>query len=148
VTGYPCNPDDPIAAANPNNPCNRNNTQYQPPKPTDAVPLLGYLGASSSALAFILSASGLGYQHHLLAELGADPGRGVFYAGTAFGLLGFVAVGTSYFIGLTDLLSPRDQALGTFGLTLTSTLFSVLAGVLYFADAARTQRAFDGLIRF
>jgi hypothetical protein len=145
VTGYPCNPNDPIAAANPNNPCNQNNMLYRNPQPTDPAPLLGYLGASTSALGFILSASSLGYQHHLLHKLDADPGRGVFAAGTVFGVLGFVAVGVSYFIGLTDYLGPRDQALAILGTSITSTFFSALGSLLYMIDSQRTKRAWNRL---
>lgn len=145
VTGYPCNPNDPIAAANPNNPCNQNNMLYKNPQPTDTAPMLGYFGASTSALGFILSASGLGYQHHLLAKVDADPGRGIFAAGTTFGLLGFVAVGVSYFIGLTDTLSPRDQALAILGTSITSSFFSLLGSLLYTIDSSRTKRAWSRL---
>src|SRR5207302_4922451 len=93
ITGYPCNPNDPIHGINPKDTCNKMGTMYQPPKPSDAVPLLAYLGSSVSALGFVFSAAGLGQQHHLLRELSADTPRGLFYGGTVLGVMGFSAVG-------------------------------------------------------
>src|SRR6478752_5555941 len=104
-TGYPCtepNPD-PLQALS-GNACPINNGMVAQPKPTDAAPLMAYLGSSVSAVGFVLSASALGYQHYLLDELHVDPGRGTFAAGTAIGLMGFVSVGASYFFGFTNYL--------------------------------------------
>src|SRR4051794_19289789 len=65
-TGYPCSePDpDPLHVLS-GNACPVTNGVVAQPKPTDAAPLLAYLGSSVSALGFVLSASALGYQHHL-----------------------------------------------------------------------------------
>ena len=76
------------------------NTELNPPSPTDPGPVLAYVGSTASAVGFVLSASALGYQHHLLDRLGVDPGRGRFAAGTTIGVVGFTAVGASYLFGL------------------------------------------------
>jgi len=141
ITGYPCNPNDPIHMINPNDHCNSMGTMYQPPKPTDAVPLLGYMGASISALGFVFSAAGLGQQHHLLRELSADIPRGPFYGGTVLGMMGWTTVGLGYFFGFTSYLSPHDQGLAILACTVTSAAFSALGNLLYAIDASRTKKA-------
>src|SRR5581483_6803547 len=110
VTSYPCDSFDP----------NQNCTNGKPaPKPTDPAPLLAYIGSSTSALGFIISAAALGYQHSLLAEHGADVGRGVFGVGTAFGVFGNAAVGLGYMFGATSFLNPHAQGLAVISSSLT-----------------------------
>jgi hypothetical protein len=141
ITGYPCNPNDPIHMINPNDHCNQMGTMYTPPKPTDAVPMLAYLGSSVSALGFVFSAAGLGQQHHLLRELGADTHRGLFYGGTVLGMMGWTTVGLGYFFGFTSYLDPHDQGIAILACTVTSAAFSALGGLLYAVDASRTKKA-------
>jgi hypothetical protein len=112
------------------------------------VPLLGYMGSSLSALGWILSTSGLAYQHSVLASLGSDPGRGIFGTGVTIGFFGFVNVAAAYVIGLTDNLSSRDQALGILATTVMGTALSLLGGIVYTADAARNKRAWQRLGTF
>ncbi|HEX8951878.1 MAG TPA: hypothetical protein VF945_08530, partial [Polyangia bacterium] len=112
-------------------------------KPSDPGPALAYAGASASAAGFILSASGLGYEHHLLDQLGADPGRGAFGVGTAFGIVGVVGVGASYFFGLTNYLNPHDQSVAILTTSLISTALSAIAGILYSFDSGKLNRAWD-----
>jgi hypothetical protein len=148
ITGYPCNPDDPIHKINPNDTCNKSGMKYDPPKPTDAVPLLAYLGSSVSAFGFILSSAGLGQQHRLLRELSADVPRGTFYGGTALGVLGFTAVGAGYFFGFTDYLNPHDQGIAILACTVTSAALSALSSLLFAVDASRTKKAWQSLGTF
>jgi hypothetical protein len=147
-TGYPCDPGDPAHALNPNDTCNPNNPNYRPARPTDAAPLLAYLGSSVSALGFIISASALGYEHHLLHELSSDPGRGLFGTGTAFGLIGFVGVGASYFFGLTNYLNPHDQGIAILATSISGTGLCLLGGILYSIDSGRMKRVWDRLGTF
>jgi len=148
ITGYPCNPDDPIHQINPNDTCNKMGAMYTPPKPTDTAPLLAYMGSSASALGFVLAASGLGYQHHLLYEVGADPGRGVFAGGTTLGLLGFASVGLSYFFGFTNYLAPHDQGIAILASSMTGTVLCLVGGILYTSDASRLKRAWERISTF
>jgi hypothetical protein len=148
VTGYPCDPDDIIHKIDPKDACNPNGMAYRPPSPTDAAPLLAYLGSTTSALGFVLSAAGLGYQHHLLWEVQADIDRGVFHGGTVLGVSGFAAVGLSYFFGLTDYLSPHDQGLAILATSITGTGLCLLGSLLYTIDAGRMKRAWERISTF
>jgi hypothetical protein len=141
ITGYPCNP----ISIDPNDSCNKS-----PPKPTDPAPLLAYIGSSTSALGFVLTASGLGLQHHLLYEMGGDTSRGVFAGGTILGLLGFLSVGTSYVFAFvnTNTLSPHDQGIAIIASSLTGTGLCLLGGLLYTIDAGRLKTAWDRLGTF
>jgi len=148
ITGYPCNPNDPIHQINPNDTCNAKGAMYDPPSPTDAAPLLAYLGSSVSATGFIFSAAGLGYQHSILRDLGGDVDRGVFHGGTALGVLGFAAVGISYFFGFTDYLSPHDQGIAILASTVTGAGLCALGSLLYTIDGSRTKKAWLKLSTF
>jgi hypothetical protein len=143
ATGYPCDPTEHALSGNTNDSCNPNSPKYHPAKPTDAATLLAYMGSSASALGFVFSASGLGYQHAILKELGNDPGRDVFHAGTAFGVLGFASVGAGYFFGLTHYLNSRDQALAILSTTIIGAGLCELGSLLYTIDASRTKKAFQ-----
>lgn len=148
ITGYPCDPNDPVHALNPNDACNKMGTNYKPPKPTDPVPLLGYIGASTSALGFIFSASGLGYQHRLLDEMSLDPGRGVFAAGTTFGLVGFAGIGAGYFFGLTSYLNPHDQGIAIIASTVSGAVLCAIGSLLYTIDEGRVMSAWRHVSNF
>jgi hypothetical protein len=148
ITDYPCNPYDPKHATNPNDSCNPNSSIFKPPKPTDAAPLLAYIGSSASAVGFIFSASGLGYEHHLLAEMNADPGRNYFAGGTALGLVGFIGIGASYFFGFTDYLNAHDQGVAILTTSITGAALCAVGGLLYSVDSSRMNRAWQRLTTF
>lgn len=148
ITGYPCDPFDPSHANNPMDKCNPNAAVFHPASPTDAAPMLAYLGSSVSALGFVFSAAGLGYQHSLLAEVNADPGRGVFTGGTVLGVLGFASVGASYFFGFTNYLNSHDQGLAILASTLTGAGLCALSSLLYLIDSSRTKKAWERLTTF
>jgi hypothetical protein len=148
ATGYPCDPEDPIHKLNPMSTCNAMSATYDPPKPTDAAPLLSYLGASTSAFGFILSASGLGWQHSILRDLGGDVPRGTFYGGTVLGVLGFLGVGVGYLLAFTDFVNPHDQGVAILATTVTSAGLSALSSLLYMIDAGRTKKAWLKLQSF
>ena len=148
ITGYPCNPNDPMHATNPNDSCNPNSAIYNPPAPTDPAPLLAYIGSSASAVGFVFSAAGLGYQHHLLGEMQADIGRGYFGGGTAFGLLGFVSVGASYFFGFTNYLNAHDQGTAILTSSITGAALCALGGLLYAVDSSHMKSAWQRLTTF
>ena len=126
-----------------NYPPNANDLLSPAAKPSDPGPALAYAGASASAAGFILSAAGLGYEHHLLDVLGADPGRGMFGVGTAFGVVGFVGVGASYFFGLTDYLNPHDQSVALLTTSLMGTALCAIGGLLYAIDSSHVKRAWE-----
>lgn len=139
VTDYPCDSLDP----------NQNCSNGKPaPKPTDPAPLLAYLGSSTSALGFIISAAALGYQHSLLAEHGADIGRGVFGVGTTFGVLGNAAVGLGYMFGATNFLNPHDKGMAVISSSLTGAGLCLLGSLLYTIDSARMKSAWNRIGTF
>jgi hypothetical protein len=117
-------------------------------KPSDFAPALAYAGASASAVGFALTAGALGYEHHLLDKLGADPGRAHYGAGTALGVVGFASVGLSYFFGLTDHLNPHDQSVAILTTSLTGTALCAIAGLLYAIDSSHVKRAWRELGNF
>jgi hypothetical protein len=117
-------------------------------KPSDPGPVLAYVGASASAVGFIFNASALGYEHHLLDQLGVDTGRGLFGVGTAFGLTGFVGIGFSYFFGLTNYLNPHDQGVAILTTAIGGTALCAIASVLYAADSSRVKKAWAELTTF
>jgi hypothetical protein len=143
VTGYPCNPNDPIHQIDPKDTCNPKSGAFDKPSPTDAAPLLSYLGSSVSAFGFIFSAAGLGWQHAILLEANNDIPRGVFYGGTVLGVIGFVSTGVGYFFGLTDYLNPHDQGVAILATTVSATAFCAIGSLLYAIDASRTKRAWN-----
>jgi hypothetical protein len=148
ITGYPCDPNDPVHMLNPNDSCNRNSASFKPPKPTDAAPLLAYIGSSVSALGFVVSAAGLGLQHQVLGELNADPGRGVFAAGTTIGVLGFMGVGASYVFGFTHFLDSHDQGIAILASSISGAGLCLIGGILYSIDSSRMRRVWERAFTF
>src|SRR6185436_15007900 len=73
-------------------------------------PVLAYTGAGVGVVAFTLVASGLSLQHSALGEVGADPGRGLFAAGTTLGVFGLLSVGASYVFALAPGILGSDGA--------------------------------------
>jgi hypothetical protein len=117
-------------------------------KPSDPGPVLAYVGASASAAGFILTASALGYEHHLLDQLNLDTGRGIFGVGTTFGLVGFAGIGMSYFFGLTNYLNPHDQGVAILTTAIGGTVLCGVAGLLYAVDSSRVKKAWADLTTF
>ncbi len=123
----------------------KSNDFLHPAKPTDTAQLLSYAASSTSALGFSLSAGGLSWQHRILDELGADPGRGLFVTGTIVGVLGLVGVGAGYFFGLTSTLNAHDQSIAVLTSSLGGALLCTVGSVLYGADSSRMKRVWNGL---
>jgi hypothetical protein len=109
-------------------------------------PALACAGSSATGLGVILSATGLGLQHSALAQVGADPGRGLYAAGTLFGILGLLCVGTSYFFGLTD--DVENTRAVSFGVSIAGSALLTLGGALYLSDSAGLSRAYRRLTTF
>jgi hypothetical protein len=119
-----------------------------PAKPTDTGPILAYVASATSVLGFGLSAGGLGWQHHILDELGADTGRGVYVGGTVLGILGTVATASGYFLAFTDYLNPHDQSISLLVTTLTGAALCTTASLMYAVDSSRMKRAWRNLSSF
>lgn len=132
ATGYPPDADDFV----------------HPAKPSDPGPVMAYVGSGASALGFAMSAGGLGWQHRILDDLGADPGRGYFISGTVIGLLGIVAVGAGYFIGLTDYLSPHDQSIAALATSLGGSALCTTGSALFAKDSSRLKKTWKMLTTF
>jgi hypothetical protein len=119
-----------------------------PAKPTDTGPALAYAGASVSLAGFVMSAAGLGWEHRILDELGADPGLGRFGVGTTFGVFGFLSIGTSYFFGLTHYLDPHDRSVTILATSITGTALCAIGGILYLTDSSKVKKAWEQLTTF
>lgn len=121
------------------------NDFLHPAKPTDTGQVLAYAASSTSALGFSLSAGGLSWQHHILDDLGVDPGRGLFVTGTLVGVVGLASVGLGYFFGLTSYLNPHDQSIAVLTTSLSGALLCTVGSLLYSADSSRMKRVWNGL---
>jgi hypothetical protein len=119
-----------------------------PAKPSDTAPVLAFVGSGVSALGFTMSAGGLGWEHRILGELGADPGRGMFVGGTVVGVLGVLAIGVSYFLAFTDYLNPRDQTIAGIATSLGGAALCTTASALYATDSSHLKRAWKTLTTF
>jgi len=124
------------------------NDLLNPPAPSDTGPVLAYVGASTSAVGFVLQANGLGWQHRVLDRLGVDPGRGMFAVGTTIGLLGFTSVGASYFFGLTSHLDPHDQQVAVLATSIGGAALCAIAGLFYAIDSSRNKKVWKALATF
>ena len=119
-----------------------------PPSPSDPVQVISFVASSASALGFALAAGSLGWRHHILDELDADTGRGLFIGGTVVGLVGLVGVGASYFFAFTDYLSPHDQSVAIITTTLGGAAICTIGTILYARDAAKLNKAWQALTTF
>ncbi len=119
-----------------------------PAKPTDTGPALAYAGASVSLAGFIMSAAGLGWEHRILDELGADPGLTRFGVGTTFGVFGFLSIGTSYLFGLTHYLDAHDRSVTILATSISGTALCAIGGLLYLTDSSRVKKAWENLTTF
>jgi hypothetical protein len=116
-----------------------------PPVPSDPGPAMAYAGASASAAGFVMSAAGLGYEHHLLDRMGVDPGRGRFAIGTSIGVLGFTSVGISYFFGFTHYLNPHDREVAILATSIGGAALCAIAGLVYVFDSSRNKAVWKRL---
>ncbi|HEY7956754.1 MAG TPA: hypothetical protein VII38_15730 [Polyangia bacterium] len=132
ATGYPPSADDFV----------------HPAKASDTGPVLAEVGAAASAVGFAMSAGGLGWQHHLLDELGADRGRGLFIGGTAVGVIGLVAVAASYFFGFTNYLNPHDRTVAALSTSLGGAALCATGSLLYSVDSSRVKQVWRDLTSF
>lgn len=112
----------------------------------DIGPDLAYAGSAATGAGFILSATGLGLQHSALRAINADPGRGLYGVGTAFGILGLAGVGASYLFGLTNYV-PNSSVVG-FGCSIASAVVLSVGGLFFFSDATRLGRVYRRLTTF
>lgn len=124
------------------------NDLLNPPSPSDPGPTLAYVGSSASAAGFVLSATALGYEHHLLDRVGVDPGRGYFGIGTAIGMVGFIGVGASYFFGLTDFFAPNDREIAVLATSIGGAALCGIAGLLFTIDSSRNMKVWKGIGSF
>lgn len=109
-------------------------------------PSLAYAGSGATGAGFIFSATGLGLQHNALDLVGRDPGRGMYAAGTLFGILGLAGIGTSYFFELTHIVDHSTEI--AFGTTIAASAFLTIGGLLYFSDVNRLAAAYRRLTTF
>lgn len=114
---------------------------------------VGYAGAGATGVGVILSATGLGLQHSALAQVGADPGRGLYATGTLFGVLGLLTVGGSYFLGATHYVysnpGEENQRLALeYGTIAASAILLTVSGILFVSDSSRLGRAYKRLTTF
>jgi hypothetical protein len=116
--------------------------------PSDPGPVLAYAGSTTSAAGFIFTAAALGYEHRILDRVGVDPGRGLFATGTVIGMLGFTAVGASYFFGLTNYLDAHDQQVAVLATSIGGAALCGLAGLVYLFDSSRDKKVWKHLSSF
>ena len=97
---------------------------------------------------FALAAGGLGWRHQILRRLDADPGRGLFLAGTVVGLVGLAAIATSYIIGFTDLVNPHDQSIAVLATSLGGSAVCNVGTAMYAKDSSNLTKAWKRLSTF
>lgn len=118
------------------------------PKPGDPAQVLSWVSSSSSAFGFALAAGGLGWRHYILRKLDADPGRGLFLAGTVVGLVGVASIITSYIVGFVDVGNPHDQSIAVLVTSLGGSAISNVGTAMYAKDASQVQKAWKALTTF
>jgi hypothetical protein len=123
-------------------------TSSSSPRPSDPAQLLSYVSSSSSAFGFALAAGGLGLRHHILRKLDADPGRGLFVAGTVVGLVGVASIITSYIVGFANVGNPHDQSIAVLATSLGGSAITNVGTAIYAKDASQVQKAWKALTTF
>ncbi len=118
------------------------------PKPSDPAQVLSYVSSTSAAFAFGLSAGGLAIRHHVLRELGADTGRGLFLGGTVVGLVGLASIAVSYIVGFSNVSDPRNQSIAVLSTSLGGSLLCNVATTMYAKDGSNLQKAWKNLTTF
>lgn len=120
----------------------------QKPSPGDPAQVMSWVSSGSSAFAFGLAAGGLAWRHNILRKLGADPGRGLFIAGTVVGLVGIASIVASYVVGFSDLGNPHDQSIAVLATSLGGSAISNIGTAMYASDASKLQKAWKALTTF
>ena len=110
--------------------------------------MLAYVGSSTSAVGFVISANALGWEHRLLSRLGVDPGRGLFGIGTAIGLVGFGGVAASYALTFIHPRDPQQQTIAILTTTIAGAGLCAIAGLFYTLDSSRNKKAWMSLGKF
>jgi hypothetical protein len=118
------------------------------PKPSDPAQVLSYVTSTSAAFAFGLSAGGLAIRHHVLRELDADTGRGLFLGGTVVGLVGIAAIAVSYIVGFSNVANAQDQSIAVLSTSLGGSALCNVATAMYAKDATNMQKVWKGLGTF
>jgi hypothetical protein len=119
-----------------------------PPKPSDPAQVLSFVSSTSSVFAFGLSAGGLAIRHHVLRQLDADTGRGLFLSGTVIGLVGIAAIVTSYIIGFSGGIDPHNGSIASLSTSLGGSALCNLGVALYAKDASNMQKVWKHLTTF
>jgi len=88
------------------------------------------------------------HEPDILLQLDADPGRGLYVAGTVVGMAGLVAVGASYFFGFTDVLNPLAHSIALISLSLDDAATYIIGNALSSAHASKINRAWHSLPTF
>jgi hypothetical protein len=118
------------------------------PGPGDPAQTLSFVSASSAAFAFGLSAGGLALRHHILRQLDADPGRGLFLSGTIVGVAGIAAIAASYIVGFSNVGNPRDQSIAVLATSLGGSTICNVATTMYAKDGSNMQKIWKSLSTF
>jgi hypothetical protein len=118
------------------------------PKPSDPAQVLSYVTSTSAAFAFGLSAGGLAIRHHVLRELDADTGRGLFLGGTVVGLVGIAAIAVSYIVGFSNIGNAQDQSIAVLSTSLGGSALCNVATAMYAKDATNMQKVWKNLTTF
>jgi hypothetical protein len=123
-------------------------SDFSAPKPSDPAQVLSYVSSASAAFAFGLSAGGLAIRHHILRELGADPGRGLFLSGTVVGLVGVAAIAVGYIVGFSNVGDAHDQSIAVLATSLGGSTLCNVATTIYAKDGSNLQKAWKNLTTF
>jgi hypothetical protein len=123
-------------------------SDFSQPKPSDPAQALSFVSSGSSAFAFALAAGGLGWRHHILQKLDADPGRGLFIAGTVVGLVGIASIIASYVVGFANVGNAHDQSIAVLVTSLGGSTISNVGVAMYARDASTVQKAWKALTTF
>jgi hypothetical protein len=118
------------------------------PSPSDPAQALSYVSSASAAFAFGLSAGSLGWRHHILKTLDADPGRGLFWGGTITGLVGVASIAASFIVGFSNMGNAHDQSIAVLVTSLGGSMISNVGTAMLASDATNLQKAWKNLNTF
>lgn len=130
-------------------------TKYPPsdnattmPKPTDTSQILSLVSSGSAVFGFALAAGGLGWRHHILDKLSADPGRGLFIGGTVVGAIGVLSIVASYVVGFSSFGTPRDRSIIALATSLGGASLCNSGTAMYAKDSANLLKVWKKLTTF
>jgi hypothetical protein len=118
------------------------------PSPSDPAQALSYVSSASAAFAFGLAAGSLGWRHHILRTLDADPGRGLFWGGTITGLVGVASIAASFIVGFSNIGNAHDQSIAVLVTSLGGSMVSNIGTAMLASDATHVQKAWKNLNTF